>query len=47
MTRILTRSLLGLVTGDGADNAVLLALDTVSSAFGVTLGLSFLDLGWI
>jgi hypothetical protein len=38
--------LLGLVTSDGADDAVLLAFDTVGGALDVALGLGSLDLGF-
>jgi hypothetical protein len=36
--------LLGLVTSDGADDAVLLTFDAVDGALGVSLGLGSLDL---
>ena len=42
----LTRHLLLAVTGDGANNGILLPADAVECAFGVILGLCSLDLSF-
>ena len=43
---LLPGSLLGRVTFDGADNRILLSLDTICGSFDVTLGLRGLDFGF-